>query len=275
MPTSSRRGSTRTRPPRSLCRDASIPKKQLGQHFLADENILGVIGRLAELAPDDVVLEIGPGLGVLTRYLADRVAPRSRRRARPLARAAPRGAARRRANVELHFGRRARARPRRARARADEARREPPVQRRDARSSPRASTGLPGRRALVRDGAAGGRRSLLRRAVDEGVRRRLGADPARRRAGRASIRSSRPSSGRRRTSTRRSSLSAASPLPERVRPDQARRRGGVRPPPQDAAELARARRPRRPRRAQPPRSRRSGAAPRPGPRRSRPPSSSR
>ncbi|HEX7525558.1 MAG TPA: rRNA adenine N-6-methyltransferase family protein, partial [Gaiellaceae bacterium] len=50
------------------------PKKELGQHFLVDENILGVIGRLAELAPDDVVLEIGPGLGVLTRYLAQRVA---------------------------------------------------------------------------------------------------------------------------------------------------------------------------------------------------------
>jgi 16S rRNA (adenine1518-N6/adenine1519-N6)-dimethyltransferase len=50
------------------------PKKELGQHFLVDENILGVIGRLAELDPDDVVLEIGPGLGVLTRYLADRVA---------------------------------------------------------------------------------------------------------------------------------------------------------------------------------------------------------
>jgi 16S rRNA (adenine1518-N6/adenine1519-N6)-dimethyltransferase len=33
-----------------------------------------VIGRLAELEPSDVVLEIGPGLGVLTRYLADRVA---------------------------------------------------------------------------------------------------------------------------------------------------------------------------------------------------------
>jgi 16S rRNA (adenine1518-N6/adenine1519-N6)-dimethyltransferase len=49
-------------------------KKALGQHFLVDENILGVIGRLAELRPDDVVLEIGPGLGVLTRYLADRVA---------------------------------------------------------------------------------------------------------------------------------------------------------------------------------------------------------
>ena len=48
------------------------PKKRLGQHFLVDENILGVIERLAELGPDDVVLEIGPGLGVLTRRLADR-----------------------------------------------------------------------------------------------------------------------------------------------------------------------------------------------------------
>jgi 16S rRNA (adenine1518-N6/adenine1519-N6)-dimethyltransferase len=50
-----------------------VPKKSLGQHFLVDENILGVIGRMAGLAPEDVVLEIGPGLGVLTRYLADRV----------------------------------------------------------------------------------------------------------------------------------------------------------------------------------------------------------
>jgi 16S rRNA (adenine1518-N6/adenine1519-N6)-dimethyltransferase len=50
------------------------PKKELGQHFLVDENILGVIGRLAGLEPDDVVLEIGPGLGVLTRFLAARVA---------------------------------------------------------------------------------------------------------------------------------------------------------------------------------------------------------
>jgi 16S rRNA (adenine1518-N6/adenine1519-N6)-dimethyltransferase len=48
-------------------------KKELGQHFLVDDNILGVIGRLAELGPSDVVLEVGPGLGVLTAYLADRV----------------------------------------------------------------------------------------------------------------------------------------------------------------------------------------------------------
>jgi 16S rRNA (adenine1518-N6/adenine1519-N6)-dimethyltransferase len=46
------------------------PKKALGQHFLADENILGVIERMAELGPEDVALEIGPGLGVLTRRLA-------------------------------------------------------------------------------------------------------------------------------------------------------------------------------------------------------------
>lgn len=50
------------------------PNKDLGQHFLVDDNILGVIGRLAELDPHDVVLEVGPGLGVLTAYLADRVA---------------------------------------------------------------------------------------------------------------------------------------------------------------------------------------------------------
>ena len=50
-----------------------VTKKRFGQHFLADPNILGVIERLAELGPEDVVLEIGPGEGVLTRYLADRV----------------------------------------------------------------------------------------------------------------------------------------------------------------------------------------------------------
>jgi 16S rRNA (adenine1518-N6/adenine1519-N6)-dimethyltransferase len=49
------------------------PKRALGQHFLVDRNILGVIGRLAGLRADDVVLEIGPGLGILTEYLAERV----------------------------------------------------------------------------------------------------------------------------------------------------------------------------------------------------------
>jgi 16S rRNA (adenine1518-N6/adenine1519-N6)-dimethyltransferase len=49
------------------------PKKTLGQHFLVDENIVRVIGRLSDLGPEDVVLEVGPGLGILTRHLADRV----------------------------------------------------------------------------------------------------------------------------------------------------------------------------------------------------------
>src|SRR5918992_3687757 len=50
-----------------------VPDRGLGQHFLVDENILGVAGRLAALQRDDVVLEVGAGLGVLTTYLADRV----------------------------------------------------------------------------------------------------------------------------------------------------------------------------------------------------------
>jgi 16S rRNA (adenine1518-N6/adenine1519-N6)-dimethyltransferase len=50
------------------------PNRDLGQNFLVDSNILDVIGRLAELAPDDVVLEVGGGLGVLSEYLAERVA---------------------------------------------------------------------------------------------------------------------------------------------------------------------------------------------------------
>ena len=51
-----------------------VPKKALGQHFLVDRTLLGVIGRLAALRAEDIVLEVGPGLGVLTTYLADRVA---------------------------------------------------------------------------------------------------------------------------------------------------------------------------------------------------------
>jgi 16S rRNA (adenine1518-N6/adenine1519-N6)-dimethyltransferase len=49
------------------------PNRELGQNFLIDSNILGVIERAAELAPDDVVLEIGGGLGVLSEDLATHV----------------------------------------------------------------------------------------------------------------------------------------------------------------------------------------------------------
>jgi 16S rRNA (adenine1518-N6/adenine1519-N6)-dimethyltransferase len=50
------------------------PDRDLGQNFLIDSNILGVIDRSAELEAHDVVLEIGGGLGVLSEHLAERVA---------------------------------------------------------------------------------------------------------------------------------------------------------------------------------------------------------
>ena len=51
--------------------DLPSPSKELGQHFLTDDNIVRVIGRLADVRGEDVVLEIGPGQGVLTAYLAE------------------------------------------------------------------------------------------------------------------------------------------------------------------------------------------------------------
>ena len=50
------------------------PKRELGQNFLIDSNMLGVIERAAELGPADVVLEIGGGLGVLSEHIAPLVA---------------------------------------------------------------------------------------------------------------------------------------------------------------------------------------------------------
>lgn len=50
------------------------PNRELGQNFLIDSNILDVIARASELGPEDVVLEIGGGLGVLSEYLAERAA---------------------------------------------------------------------------------------------------------------------------------------------------------------------------------------------------------
>jgi 16S rRNA (adenine1518-N6/adenine1519-N6)-dimethyltransferase len=50
------------------------PSRELGQNFLVDSNILGVIERAAELHREDVVLEIGGGLGVLSEHLAERTA---------------------------------------------------------------------------------------------------------------------------------------------------------------------------------------------------------
>lgn len=50
------------------------PAARLGQHFLADSNLLEAIVRDADLDPSDVVLEIGGGEGALTEQLAPRAA---------------------------------------------------------------------------------------------------------------------------------------------------------------------------------------------------------
>jgi 16S rRNA (adenine1518-N6/adenine1519-N6)-dimethyltransferase len=47
-----------------------FPKKRLGQHFLVDRNILSKVIRTAEVGKEDVVLEVGPGLGEMTLALA-------------------------------------------------------------------------------------------------------------------------------------------------------------------------------------------------------------
>ncbi len=49
----------------------AIPKKALGQHWLHDEDSLRAMCDAAQLDGDDVVLEIGPGLGTLTTFLVD------------------------------------------------------------------------------------------------------------------------------------------------------------------------------------------------------------
>jgi 16S rRNA (adenine1518-N6/adenine1519-N6)-dimethyltransferase len=78
--------------------------RELGQNFLVDANVLGVIERLADLGPDDVVLEIGGGLGALSARLAAgagrvHVVEVDRRLERPLREAlADYG------NVTLHIG---------------------------------------------------------------------------------------------------------------------------------------------------------------------------
>ncbi len=53
-----------------LRRHGIRPNKGLGQHFLASEGVLKKIADAAGLTPEDVVVEVGPGVGTLTRWLA-------------------------------------------------------------------------------------------------------------------------------------------------------------------------------------------------------------
>lgn len=59
---------------RAALRDPAFhAKKRLGQNFLVQEGVLDAIVRLSDLSPTDEVLEIGPGLGFLTRRLVEMV----------------------------------------------------------------------------------------------------------------------------------------------------------------------------------------------------------
>ncbi len=55
-----------------LRRSGLRARKNLGQHFLVDESVLETILNAANISPDDTVIEVGPGLGVLTRELAEK-----------------------------------------------------------------------------------------------------------------------------------------------------------------------------------------------------------
>lgn len=57
------------RPARALQEIGRVPKRRLGQHFLTSASVAEQIVRAAELKLTDVVLEIGPGLGILTERL--------------------------------------------------------------------------------------------------------------------------------------------------------------------------------------------------------------
>jgi 16S rRNA (adenine1518-N6/adenine1519-N6)-dimethyltransferase len=56
--------------PDLLSRYGLYPDRSLGQNFLVDESALSKVVAAAEISADNEVLEIGPGLGSLTRYLA-------------------------------------------------------------------------------------------------------------------------------------------------------------------------------------------------------------
>jgi 16S rRNA (adenine1518-N6/adenine1519-N6)-dimethyltransferase len=68
-----KKGSLLSRARRLLRQSGIRARKSLGQHFLVDDEVLRHIASAAELSADDIVIEVGPGLGVLTGELAGRV----------------------------------------------------------------------------------------------------------------------------------------------------------------------------------------------------------
>jgi 16S rRNA (adenine1518-N6/adenine1519-N6)-dimethyltransferase len=71
--TASKSPLSRSSSPAALLRQLGLkPRRGLSQSFLTDVAVTRQIASAAELSPDDVVLEVGPGLGILTETLARR-----------------------------------------------------------------------------------------------------------------------------------------------------------------------------------------------------------
>ena len=180
---------------------------RLGQNFLADPNLLDAIVRDAGLAPDDVVLEVGAGEGVLTDGWPAVAAPstRSRSTAASSRRWRRCGAAR---TSSLHWG---------DAMRLDLAALEPPPTAMVANlpysvATPlilRTIEQLPSLATLDRDGPARDRRPPARGARAAASTARPASSPSSPARSSWSARSTRPSSGRGRGSTRRSCACAA------------------------------------------------------------------
>ena len=158
------------------------PDRELGQNFLIDSNILGVIDRASQLDRRDVVLEVGGGLGVLSEYLAAARRPR----ARGGGRRAPAGGARRRdrrpRQRDRALGRCDDDRPARPRPGADEGGGQPALRDRRGRAAAH-DRGAPEREQLGGDGAARGRRAPGGGPGGRRLRHAVGDRPARVRGG--------------------------------------------------------------------------------------------
>jgi 16S rRNA (adenine1518-N6/adenine1519-N6)-dimethyltransferase len=75
LPSSSRRASARAgrRPTVTQTGPRHVARKRFGQHFLHDPGVIRKIVEAIAPSPDDVIVEIGPGEGALTRPLLERV----------------------------------------------------------------------------------------------------------------------------------------------------------------------------------------------------------
>ena len=61
--------------PREIINHYAIkPRKSLGQSFLMEQNVIERIASIANVTENDIVVEIGAGMGVLTEYLAQKAA---------------------------------------------------------------------------------------------------------------------------------------------------------------------------------------------------------